>query len=128
MASDEARKELQANQSNQRQEDHRNRELEPHDLQHKPVDEELRQRIRELEEQQRKSDEQQRKSDEQQKKVEEALMEEQRKRKELEEQISTLRSRVERPSTPTNQGIPNSDGRLSIASSIFRDQLLTDIF
>ena len=131
MASEEARKELQTNQDRLRQEDHRNRELESYDLQHKSPEEQLQQlqqRVREMEE---TNQQRFREMEGTIRELQERYKEEQEERKKAEEVSNKLRSRLqeaEGPSTPENQEILASDGRLSIASSVFRDQLLTDIF
>ena len=97
--SEETREELQTDQDHLRQEDHRNRELEPYDLQHKSTEEQLRETQEEL-----------------------------KKARETSVILQSQISKEGRPHTPVNQKIPHSGGRLSIASSVFRDQLLTDIF
>jgi hypothetical protein len=142
MVSEEAHKELQADQDYLRQEDHRNRELEPDNLQHKIAQEQFQQRPRKseeagkkmeeagkkMEETLKKMEEERQEMEEKQKKTEEAIKEAQERRRKAEEALDKLRSQSARPVSPTNQGIFGSDSRLSIASSVFRDQLLTDIF
>jgi len=102
MASEEELRKLEKDQTVHRQADHLDRELEPTDLPHKWTEEKLLEAL---------------------KKAQEAQMR-------AEKECVKLRSEVVRlggSGTPTNKGTSGSDGKLSIASRVFRDQLI-DIF
>lgn len=84
---------------------HKSAEEEPANLIRKSVEEELRE-------------------------LQERFEEERKARIEAEEKCNELQSQLEkrkRSVTPTNKGTSGSDGKLSIASRVFRDQLI-DIF
>jgi len=90
MVSKEAHKELQADQDCLRQEDYRNRELEPDNLQHKIAQEQFQQRPRKSEEEGKKMEKTRKKLEE----MNEALKEEQERRRKAEEALDKFRSQL----------------------------------
>ena len=105
MVSEEDLERLGKDQASRRQAGRLNRNLEPTDFKHKSAEEELRE-------------------------IKEALKKEQEARMKAEkerDELQSLLAKHKRSVTPTNKGTSGSDGKLSIASRVFRDQLI-DIF
>jgi len=102
MASEEDFEMLEKDRAGRRQADRLDQEFEPTDLKHKSAEEELRE-------------------------TKEALKKEREARMKLEGELQSLLAKHKGPVTPTKKGTSGSDGKLSTASRVFRDQLI-DIF
>ena len=119
MVSEEDLERLGKDQASRRQAGRLNQELEPTDLKHKSAKEELREINEAIKEKQEALKEKQ-----------EALKKEREARMKVEKECDELRSLLAKHKgsvTPTNKGTSGSDGKLSIASRVFRGQLI-DIF
>jgi len=126
MVSEEDLERLGKDQASRRQAGRLNQELEPTDLKHKSAKEELREINEAIKEKQEALKEKQ----EALKEKQEALKKEREARMKVEKECDELRSLLAKHKgsvTPTNKGTSGSDGKLSIASRVFRGQLI-DIF
>ena len=116
MVSQEDLEWLRAKQAADRQAGRLNQELELKDLKQKPTEEELWEALK-------KSEEARMKSEEARMKAVEAQIKAEKERDDFQYLLAKHKGSV----TPTNKGTSGSDGKLSIASRVFRDQLI-DIF